>query len=76
MADLRKRAAELLERFEASNVLLVAWEPSLQIRLGYPLASNGVSKQQYNPGSLTVGRASFTWSRIVSFGKSVSLPPK
>jgi hypothetical protein len=44
MCSLRDRAAALLESLEASQILLVEWETSLQIRLGYPLASNGVSQ--------------------------------
>ncbi|KAK1763295.1 hypothetical protein QBC33DRAFT_246239 [Phialemonium atrogriseum] len=41
MSDFRGRASALLERLEASRLLLVEWETSLHIRLGYPLASNG-----------------------------------
>lgn len=44
MSDFRERASALLERLEASRLLLVEWETSLHIRLGYPLASNGVSQ--------------------------------
>jgi len=43
MSHLKERVAKLLERLEASQVLPVEWETNLQIRLGYPLVSNGVS---------------------------------
>ncbi|KAL7908776.1 hypothetical protein GGI35DRAFT_480371 [Trichoderma velutinum] len=41
MSSLRDRATTLLERLDASQILLVEWEISLWIRLGYPLASDG-----------------------------------
>ncbi|KAI5866476.1 hypothetical protein GGS23DRAFT_273211 [Durotheca rogersii] len=41
MSDSRDRVTLFLARLEASSILLVEWETSLQIRLGYPLASNG-----------------------------------
>ncbi|KAK3375737.1 hypothetical protein B0T24DRAFT_616958 [Lasiosphaeria ovina] len=41
MSDLGDGATRLLARLEASAILLVEWETSLQIRLGYPLAPNG-----------------------------------
>ena len=43
MSLLEERVAKLLERLKSSQVLLVEWETELQIRLGYPLVSNGVS---------------------------------
>jgi len=45
MTNLKERVAELLKRLETSQILLVEWETSLKIRLGYPLVSNGVSRQ-------------------------------
>lgn len=44
MSALPSGVVELLERFEASKILLVEWEISLLQRLGYPLVSNGVSQ--------------------------------
>lgn len=43
MGKLINSAAVLLKRLESSQILLVEWETSLQIRLGYPLVSNGVN---------------------------------
>lgn len=43
MSELQDRAYKLLTHLEASKVLLVEWETSLQIRLGYPHALSNVS---------------------------------
>ena len=43
MSELQDCAYKLLAYLEASKVLLVEWETSLQIRLGYPHALSGVS---------------------------------
>ena len=45
MTDLKERVAKLLKNLETSQILLVEWETSLKIRLGYPLASDGVGRQ-------------------------------
>ncbi|KAL7962008.1 hypothetical protein V8C34DRAFT_301723 [Trichoderma compactum] len=52
MSSLRDRTTRLLERLEESQILLVEWETSLWIRLGYPLAWN---------------RRLFFWSRTTSY---------
>ncbi|OCK80319.1 hypothetical protein K432DRAFT_297905 [Lepidopterella palustris CBS 459.81] len=41
MGNLKERVATLLGRLETSRIILVEWETSIQIRLGYPLVSNG-----------------------------------
>ncbi|KAK0713198.1 hypothetical protein B0T26DRAFT_716747 [Lasiosphaeria miniovina] len=41
MSGLGDGATQLLAHLEASAILLIEWETSLQIRLGYPLAPNG-----------------------------------
>ncbi len=43
MSGLGDGATQLLAHLEASALLLVEWETSLQIRLGVTLAPNGVS---------------------------------
>ncbi|KAK3339625.1 hypothetical protein B0T25DRAFT_594432 [Lasiosphaeria hispida] len=45
MSDLGDRATRLLAHLGASAILLVEWETSLQIRLGYPHMPNGVSSK-------------------------------
>ncbi|KAI5861124.1 hypothetical protein GGS23DRAFT_154154 [Durotheca rogersii] len=38
---MTERLAQLWDRFEASDILLVEWETNLLARLGYPLVSHG-----------------------------------
>ena len=45
MSDLEDSATRLLARLDTSAILLVEWETSLEIRLGYPLAPNGVRQR-------------------------------
>lgn len=60
MSELQHRAYKLLAHLEASKVLLVEWEVSLQIRLGYPHAISKVSYFTW-PVTLTHLTVSSTW---------------
>lgn len=51
---LQDRTRALLDSLESSGILLVEWETSLFVRLGYPLVSNGVSHNPlYSPVQIT-----------------------
>lgn len=52
MSNSEERITTFLAGLEASQILLAEWETTLQIRLGYPLVSDGVSQPTVPPFQL------------------------